>query len=250
MNRRLFDDLTAVYEAMIDWPKRLTNEEPFYRRVFERFGVQRVLDVACGAGRHAAMFHSWGLGVEGADVSPAMIARARSSFGEPEGLRFAVRSFTDSVAAGEPFDAAICVGNSLALAPDLAAVEQALTRMTAAVRPGGALVVQVLNLWRLPDGPCQWQKSQRAAVGAADVWIAKGVHRCGTGGYVDLVVAEIDGDGGTRTDSIAFLGLEAADLQRAASVAGAVDIEFFGGYQEQPYQRSASVDLILTARKA
>ena len=56
----MFDDLTDIYEAMIDWPKRLANEGPFYRRWFERVGVQSVVDVACGTGRHAAMFHSWG----------------------------------------------------------------------------------------------------------------------------------------------------------------------------------------------
>ena len=74
----MFDDLADVYEAMIDWPKRLAHEEPFYRRLFERLGARSVLDVACGTGRHAAMFHSWGLRVEGADLSPAMIDRARS----------------------------------------------------------------------------------------------------------------------------------------------------------------------------
>ena len=36
----IFDDLTNVYEAMIDWPKRLANEEPFYRRLIERTGAK------------------------------------------------------------------------------------------------------------------------------------------------------------------------------------------------------------------
>ena len=32
----MFDDITDIYEAMIDWDKRLGNEEPFYRSLFER----------------------------------------------------------------------------------------------------------------------------------------------------------------------------------------------------------------------
>ena len=36
---KVFDDLTDVYEAMIDWPQRLANEGPFYRRCFERVGA-------------------------------------------------------------------------------------------------------------------------------------------------------------------------------------------------------------------
>ena len=210
----MFDDLADVYEAMIDWPKRLAHEEPFYRRLFERLGARSVLDVACGTGRHAAMFHSWGLRVEGADLSPAMIDRARSSFGQPDGLRWAVRAFDEPIAPAEPFDAAVCVGNSLALAPDMATVERAIRQMLAAVRDGGAIVVQVLNLWHLPDGPCVWQKCRRAAAAVprtGDVLILKGVHRCGDRGYVELIVTDPSGGTLMRSESTPFLGLEASD---------------------------------------
>jgi len=93
MSETSFDDLTDVYEAMIDWAKRLNAEAPFFRRLFEKHNVKRVADVACGTGRHAAMFHSWGLEVEGSDISPNMIDRARETFREPAGLRWAVRGF-------------------------------------------------------------------------------------------------------------------------------------------------------------
>ena len=118
----MFQDLTDIYDAMIDWPKRLAHEGPFYRQLFERHGVRSVIDVACGTGRHAAMFRSWDLRVEGADISPAMIDRARAAFGEPAGLRWAVRGFDEPIAPAEPFDAAVCVGNSLPLAADMETV--------------------------------------------------------------------------------------------------------------------------------
>ena len=44
MPQPAFDDLSDVYEAMIDWPRRLAREEPFYRRLFERSDARRVLD--------------------------------------------------------------------------------------------------------------------------------------------------------------------------------------------------------------
>jgi len=281
----VFDDLTDIYEAMIDWPKRLANEEPFYRRWFERAGVQSVVDVACGTGRHAAMFHSWGrkgdrphlperpsgcctqMGpvpfssrVEGADISPNMIHRARTTFGEPAGLRWVVRRFDEPIAAAKPFDAAICVGNSLALAPDPATVQRAIGQMLAAVRTGeqkqtggGIAIVHVLNLWSLPDGPCNWQKCQRATLPQGEVLILKGVHRCGTRGYVDLIVAGLGEEKASlrllHSESIPLLGLEAADLQRMASAAGAAEVAFFGGYQDQPYDRRKSADLIMVARR-
>ena len=244
---RSFDDLTDIYEAMIDWPKRLANEGPFYRRLFAAIGARSVLDAACGTGRHAAMFHSWGLETQGADISPAMIARAKAEFGEPAGLSWVVRGFADPIAPGPPLDAVVCVGNSLALAGDPATVEQAVKRMLAALRPGGVLVVHVLNLWRFPEGPCQWQKCRQATIHQREVLIVKGVHRNGTAGYVDLVVADLAEPGKMQTDSVRFLGLEAGQLQAAAQHAGARQIRLFGGYQDQPYDRQASPDLLMVA---
>jgi ubiquinone/menaquinone biosynthesis C-methylase UbiE len=49
---------------MIDWPKRLANESPFFHHLFDQSNVRRVADVACGTGRHADMFRSWGLEVQ------------------------------------------------------------------------------------------------------------------------------------------------------------------------------------------
>ena len=245
----MFDDLTDIYEAMIDWPKRLAHEGPFYRRWFDRYGVQSVVDVACGTGRHAAMLHDWKLRVEGADLSPNMIARARSRFGEPAGLHWVVRGFDAPIDAAEPFDAALCVGNSLALAPDVATVGRALEQMLTAVRPGGLIVVHVLNLWRLSEGPCLWQKCQTAVLPQGDVLIVKGVHRCGGRGYVELIAADRARGTLLHSESVPFLGLEAAELEQMLRRAGAADVQCFGGYQEQPYDRQASADLLLAARK-
>ena len=244
-----FDDLTDVYATLIDWPKRLANEEPFYRRLFERLDARTVVDVACGTGQHAAMFHSWGLRVEGADVSPQMIEQARSSFGEPPGLRFVVRPFDKSIEASDPFDVAACVGNSLALAPDLAVAEQVIGQMLKAVRPGGAVVFHVLNLWRLADGPCVWQKCMRSRLPQGESLIIKGVSRNGTRGFVHLIVTNLDGSPALQTESIPFLGFESVDLHELARRAGATGVSFFGGYRDQPYRRQESIDLILVAEK-
>jgi SAM-dependent methyltransferase len=249
MAAELFNDLTDIYEAMIDWPKRLAHEEPFYRRLFERIGARSVVDVACGTGHHAAMFHSWQLRVEGADISPAMIERARRTFGEPPGLRWVVRGFDAPIEPAEPLDAVVCVGNSLALAPDKRTVERAVAQMLSAVRPGGVVVVHVLNLGHLPDGPCVWQKSKRATLPQGDVLILKGVHRCGRQGYVELVVTPPGGGPPVHSESVPFLGLEAAELEDMVRQAGAAEVTFSGGYHGERYQTQKSVDLVMVAGK-
>jgi SAM-dependent methyltransferase len=212
--------------------------------------VKQIADVACGTGRHAAMFHSWGLEVEGSDISPKMIARARETFGEPGGLRWIVRGFDQPIAANGSFDAVVCLGNSLALAPNAAAASQALRHMFSATRVGGVVIVHVLNLWKLPPGPCVWQKITRKTMARGRVLIIKGVHRCQHEGFVELVVAA-DGDNDeVRTHSVRFLGLTTTELQTVARESAAIDVEFFGGYKNEPYEAEASTDLIMVARKS
>jgi hypothetical protein len=52
-----------------------------------------------------------------------------------------------------------------------------------------------------------------------------------------------------KTESAPLLGIEAADCESILKAAGAKETHLFGGYQEQPYDRAASVDWILVARK-
>jgi hypothetical protein len=154
------------------------------------------------------------------------------------------------VAAAEPFDVALCVGNSLGLAPDLHTIERAVANLLAAVRPGGAVVVQVLNLWHLPDGPSVWQKCRRTVLSGREALIVKGLHRSGNRGYVDLLVIDPAADPPRlQADTACFWGLEGPQLAAMARQAGASDVRLFGGYQEQAYEREKSGDLMLVARK-
>ena len=244
-----FDDLTDVYEAMIDWPKRLANEEPFFHRLFDQAGARHVADVACGTGRHAAMFHGWGLQVDAADISPQMIAKAREQFGQPGGLTWSVRGFEEPIPAERPLDVVTCLGNSLALANDRATAERALAGMVRAARSGGLVVIHLLNLWRLDDGPVQWQKCLVLDVPQGKSLVVKGVQRVGERGFVHLVVAPLAAPGQFQSESPPLLSFEVEPLRQAALAAGASKVQFYGNHNFQPYDRRASVDLIMVAEK-
>ena len=164
-------------------------------------------------------------------------------------MRWTVRGFQQPIQPDVPYDAAICTGNSLALAPDIPTMERAVREMLAAVRSDGVVVLHVLNLWRLPDGPCVWQKCQRATLERGDVLIIKGVHRTGSSGYVDLIIASLDNTTTMQTESVPILGIKAERLGKTLRKAGASNVRIYGNYQEQPYHRANSVDLIVVAEK-
>lgn len=248
MSAAHFDDLTDVYSAMINWPRRLAADEVLLRSLFDEVAVRRVADVACGTGHHAAMFHGWGLQVEAADISPKMIESARRQFGSPEGLTWSVRSFEEPLPAETPFDAIVCLGNSLALAGDQAVVQRAVQSMVDALRPGGLLVLHVLNAWRLADGPILWQKCLRLSLPQGETLITKGVQRVGDRACGHLIAAPLAAPDQYRYEWFPFLPLDEQELSDFVRSGGATDIRTFGSQKRAPYDRESSVDLILVAR--
>ncbi len=245
-----FED-AAYYDALIDWPKRLAREEPFFKKLFEPIGVRRLLDAACGTGRHAAMFHAWGIEVEATDLSAGMIELGRRMYGELPTLRWVQRSFTEPTASPGTFDAAVCLGNSLGLAQEQADRDRACASLWDALRGGGLLIIQVLNLWHLPDGPTQWQKYVRVERGGRDHVLLKALHRTGDRGHVDLVDLHLLPEGGIahRIEPACFAGIEAEQLCGRLRELGAERITCYGGYDGSPYARTTSADLIVVAHK-
>jgi SAM-dependent methyltransferase len=214
------------------------------------------------------MFHSWGLRVQGADAEPTMIEYCRRAHGESARLQWVVRSFDQPATPGErdrpqpvtgsfdqaatpgDFDAVVCVGNSLALAGDMAAVRRAVAAMLASLRTGGVCLVQVLNLWALPEGPVQWQKCKALPAATGERVLLKGVHRVGDRGHISFVDLRLTGGKLTWTSHAAiFCGLRAADLQDAATVAGGSDAQCYGSFRGEAHDPASSNDLILVCRR-
>jgi SAM-dependent methyltransferase len=169
-----YDALAPMFDVMTDWEARLSSEGPFLRQVLGESGAMRVLDAACGSGGHALALARWGYDVTGADASPAMIALAQqkaaqagldvpfvvsdlavlgSTLGlEPSGglqvdtadrLKPPVQEF--ATAQGRPYDAVLCLGNSLPHLLTQADLVAALRGMAGVLQPGGLFITQNLN---------------------------------------------------------------------------------------------------------
>lgn len=150
-----YDALAPLFDLMTDWEARLAAEGPFLRRMLEGCGVARVLDAACGSGGHALALARWGYAATGADASPVMVALAeRKAAAAGLAVPFFVTDLArlpDAFAGAPPFEAVLCLGNSL---PHLLTQDElvtALRGMAGILRPGGLLITQNLNYdlrWR------------------------------------------------------------------------------------------------------
>lgn len=244
-----FKERADVYDGMINWPKRLANEEPFYRKLCNEFSVKRVLDVACGSGRHAGMLHGWGLQVEAADLSADMLEQARQINGAPAGLSWVQRGYDQPVPEAGSFDLAICVGNSFALAESTQMMQTTLKQMMRAVRPGGGVFIQIANLWRMAEGVKKWQKCVPVEMDKKRHVLLKGVHRTGDKAFVDFLLIEPSAPE-MESDCQIWSGIEQDDLTAWMREAGADRVECFGDYHDKSYDRRSSVDLLVVGHKS
>lgn len=102
-------------------------------------GRKRVLDVACGAGRHANPLARAGWDVTGAEWSVSYLEEARRG-----PARFVRADMRRLPFKGE-FDAVTCLWTSFGYFPRLSDDRRALRSMRAALKPGGALFLEVVE---------------------------------------------------------------------------------------------------------
>ena len=153
----MYDSFSSDYDRFVNWPNRLNFELPFIEREIQAVGTPhapaRVLDAACGTGMHAVALAKRGYRAAGADISAGMVARAAANAAEagveipfvPAGFGQLALAFRQNNPAYLPFDALLCLGNSLPHLLTPSDLSAALADFGVCLRPGGLLLIQNRN---------------------------------------------------------------------------------------------------------
>lgn len=146
----------GLWSQTYDAPLRLFPvEEPTVRALLGGLPPCRVLDAACGTGRHGAWLAERGHDIVGVDGSPDMLARARVKLPQ---ARFEQGDLTALPLPDASVDAALC---ALALV-HLLDLRPALAELARVVRPGGRIVISDVHPFLTALG---WQAQFRTAAG-------------------------------------------------------------------------------------
>jgi SAM-dependent methyltransferase len=109
--------------------------------------VQKILDIACGTGRHAVEMARRGYAVTGVDISPDMLAAARQE-AQAQGLEIELlQEDMRELHFPQAFDAAYILFNTMCLLTRNEELLAFLKGVHIALKPGGLLVIEVGNLW-------------------------------------------------------------------------------------------------------
>ncbi|NLI75562.1 MAG: class I SAM-dependent methyltransferase [Candidatus Riflebacteria bacterium] len=147
----------AFYTSIAPWYEDIFPPDPalaaWLDRLLPRHG--RVLDIGCATGGLARNLAARSHHVTGIDLDPALVERARATAGQrkPRGeppvfLTGDMTTLAEAV-PGRDFDLVTCVGNTLVHLPDPTAIGGFLRQAHDRLRPGGALVMQIINYDRV-----------------------------------------------------------------------------------------------------
>jgi SAM-dependent methyltransferase len=256
--RDFYDGLGGEYDLMVSWETRLRREEGFFDALFAAEGTRRVLDAACGTGMHALSFARRGLACAGADLSPAMVERARANArAAGVDVPFAVAGFGGIAAAlPGPWDAVTCLGNSLPHLLDDAALDACLADFRALLRPGGLLVLQNRAYDRLLRERRRFMPVAARAGGDGETLFLRITDFPPEGSarpeLVDFTIVTLRGRGGAWTQeerTTPLRALRRRTLEEALARAGFAGIEAWGSYGRMPADAPDAPDLVMAARR-
>jgi SAM-dependent methyltransferase len=114
-------------------------------RSFARNAVHTVLDLGCGAGRIAVELASRGYSVTGIDKFPAMLTKARQN-AAARGVRLDLfRTPLDELKVAGQFDAAFSIQGPFSYVLTDRGLARSLARVNKVLRPGGVLIIDMMN---------------------------------------------------------------------------------------------------------
>jgi len=250
----MYDDFSADYDRFVNWPSRLAAELPFIEGQLRLSGARRVLDAACGTGRHALALAARGYAVTGTDLSPPMIERAQAlSASEGTAARFEVAGFGEvSRRVGAGFDGLLCLGNSLPHVLSAQGVRAAVEDFAACLNPGGLLLIQNRNFDAVVSGHERWMDPQAHQEGDAE-WLFVRFYDFEPDGQLTFNLVTLHRRGGGRWQqqpgATRLRPLLWRELEQPLVDSGFTEITYWGDMQESPYDPDHSPNLVVTARR-
>lgn len=223
------DDASAAAEAAA-WGGRLPGLAP----------GRRVLDLACGAGRHLRALAAAGARAAGCDLSADLLARARAA-----GCRCIIRCdirrlpFLD-----RSFDAVTCFFSSFGYFPGEEEDAAVLREAARVLRPGGGMLLDLMDPESVRAGLVP--RSERSSGGAT---VLEERSLSGGGRRVEKRVTLREGGAERRwTESVRLY--DPGEVEALALAAGLLPCGRFGGHGDAPWEGGRTPRCVLLLRRA
>ena len=246
---KAYDQVAEFYDLLISWKERLRREKPFFKSIFKEYGVARILDSACGTGKHAAAFHDWGFHVVGADPSRQMLKKARQNAGERK-IKFVRAELVELEKTGGMFDAVTCLGNSLPHVISDEELDRSLASMLNVLLPGGIAVIHNNNYDLIVEKRQRFMPPAHAKRRGREYVFVRFFDFHGETLTFNLL-ALVKGPTGWEMfrQAMTHRALTSDLLVSRLERAGFKNIRVYGGYPAEPFEKLKSDAMVVVAQK-
>lgn len=146
-----YDNISCFYDEMINFDTLLISRSGLLKK-FILPGMKTAADLGCGTGIDSVSLALAGMDVTAFDISKGMIKEAKkNSSNRGLNINF-IKSGIDKIPINfsEKFDLALSLGNTLANL-DHRALNAAIKKIFMILKPGGKVVIQILNFMLIKE---------------------------------------------------------------------------------------------------
>ncbi|UYZ62415.1 class I SAM-dependent methyltransferase [Hymenobacter weizhouensis] len=199
----------------------------------------RLLDLACGKGRHAVYLSERGYDVTGVDLSPRSIRLAQQH--AHEHLRFYVHDMREPLPYG-PFDFIFNLFTSFGYFEQEAENVVALRNAAAALQPGGKMVIDFLNTTRVIQSLVAHETK---VVDGTEFRLRRHFHH----GFIVKEIRFHDAHGEEHAYEERVRAISRARFEEYFQMAGLRLCEVLGDYHLAPFDEARSPRMIFVLKK-
>ena len=199
----------------------------------------KVLDLACGKGRHSAQLRKFGFEVIGIDLSDESIASAKEEF-EQDGLEFYEHDMRE-LYWSEYFDLVVNLFTSFGYFHSVEDDQKTISSVADSMKPGGLLVIDFLNAVKVKANLVEEETKTIDGV-------TFDLNRSVESGIIKKQIRVVDGQVELEFEEKVD-ALELDDFKLYFDRAELELIETFGDYNLNPFDENESNRLIMICRK-
>jgi SAM-dependent methyltransferase len=232
----------SPYYHMLYHNRDYSEAEFFLSNLIQYFGSnkdRKIIDLACGKGRHAIYLNSLGYDVTGIDLSEYSITEANKSANDH--LRFEVQDLRRLTCQEEEFDIALNLFTSFGYFASKEEDALVISNIHRILKPGGFLLIDFMNADVVRTSLIEHQSKEMCGIRFA---ISKHLEN-------DFIVKEISFYDRDRhfefKEKVQMLTIE--DFEELLSDSGFTVKKLFGNYALEDFKRNSSERLIILAQK-